>query len=312
MLIRQLEYFVAVAREQHFGRAAEACYVSQPALSAAIVKLERELNVTLIKRGQHFEGLTPEGARLVGRATRLLDDHEQMKVLAAELHSGPAGVLRLGIGPTVSSTATAQLVARFCSVHAAVTVQVTSVPASCDLLAQLSTTELDVAIAHFEHTPPELISIALYQEEYVLVGGAGLIPAVRTMTWAQASTLPLALTKPATESRQLIEKVFASVGVAPAPRIETDSLADLYAHVATGEHAALVPRTWLRVMPMTMATRVVRLVQPDTTEKISVGMHTDSRSIAGRAFLDIVTRDDPVEALAIDGLHFPEYRYKML
>ena len=51
MLFRQLEYFVAVARERHFARAAEACYVSQPALSASIAKLERELNVTLINRG---------------------------------------------------------------------------------------------------------------------------------------------------------------------------------------------------------------------------------------------------------------------
>ena len=65
MLFRQLEYFVAVARERHFARAAEACYVSQPALSASIAKLERELNVTLINRGHNYEGLTPEGERLV-------------------------------------------------------------------------------------------------------------------------------------------------------------------------------------------------------------------------------------------------------
>ena len=56
MLFRQLEYFVAVARERHFARAAEACYVSQPALSASIAKLERELNVTLINRGHNYEG----------------------------------------------------------------------------------------------------------------------------------------------------------------------------------------------------------------------------------------------------------------
>ena len=60
MLFRQLEYFVAVARERHFARAAEACYVSQPALSTSIAKLERELNVTLINRGHNYEGLTVE------------------------------------------------------------------------------------------------------------------------------------------------------------------------------------------------------------------------------------------------------------
>ncbi len=63
MLFRQLEYFVALARERHFARAANACHVSQPALSEAIRKLEHELKVPLVRRGQKFEGLTPEGER---------------------------------------------------------------------------------------------------------------------------------------------------------------------------------------------------------------------------------------------------------
>jgi len=79
MLFRQLEYFVAVARERHFARAAEACYVSQPALSASIAKLERELNVTLINRGQNFEGLTPVGERLVVWARRILAEQDAFK-----------------------------------------------------------------------------------------------------------------------------------------------------------------------------------------------------------------------------------------
>lgn len=65
MLFRQLEYFVALARERHFARAAAACYVSQPALSEAIRELEHELGVPLVRRGRTFEGLTLEGERLV-------------------------------------------------------------------------------------------------------------------------------------------------------------------------------------------------------------------------------------------------------
>ena len=65
MLLRQIEYLVALARERHFARAAAACFVSQPALSVSIAKLERELNVTLINRGHNYQGLTPEG-RLSG------------------------------------------------------------------------------------------------------------------------------------------------------------------------------------------------------------------------------------------------------
>ena len=64
MLLRQLEYLVALAREQHFARAADACCVSQPALSAGIRQLEEELGIPLFFRGKRFEGLTAEGERI--------------------------------------------------------------------------------------------------------------------------------------------------------------------------------------------------------------------------------------------------------
>src|ERR1700716_4547144 len=116
VLFRQLEYFVAVARERHFARAAEACYVSQPALSAAIAKLERELNVTLINRGHSFEGLTPEGERLVVWAKRILAEHDAFKAEVIAMQSGITGTLRLGTGPT-GSTATGAPGAAFCAMH---------------------------------------------------------------------------------------------------------------------------------------------------------------------------------------------------
>jgi DNA-binding transcriptional LysR family regulator len=96
VLFRQLEYFVAVARERHFARAAEACYVSQPALSASIAKLERELNVTLINRGHNYEGLTVEGERLVVWAKRILAEQEAFKAEVAAVQSGSPG--RCGLG----------------------------------------------------------------------------------------------------------------------------------------------------------------------------------------------------------------------
>jgi DNA-binding transcriptional LysR family regulator len=106
VLFRQLEYFVAVARERHFARAAEVCYVSQPALSASIAKLERELNVTLINRGHNFEGLTMEGERLVVWAKRILAEQEAFKAEVAAVQSGITGTLRLGTEPTASTTQT--------------------------------------------------------------------------------------------------------------------------------------------------------------------------------------------------------------
>src|SRR3546814_2937749 len=65
MLIRHLAYFVTLAKERHFARAADACHITQPTLSAAIRKLEEDLGVPLVARGHRFTGLTPEGEKLL-------------------------------------------------------------------------------------------------------------------------------------------------------------------------------------------------------------------------------------------------------
>ena len=169
MLLRQLEYFVAVARERHFARAAESCYVSQPALSTSIAKLERELSVTLIHRGQNFEGLTPEGERLVVWAKRVLAEHDALKAEAAAMRSGISATLRLGTGPTVSTTA-ALPVAAFCALHPLARVKVCSRLSSTELLRQLRNFELDAAIAHFGPDDQSGLEVVpLYEEQYVLL-----------------------------------------------------------------------------------------------------------------------------------------------
>ncbi len=96
---------MAVAQECHFARAAEKCHVSQPALSAAIAKLERELNVRLINRGHNFEGLTPAGNRLVVWAKRILAEHDAFKAEVRAVRSGITGTPRQGTVPTASTTA---------------------------------------------------------------------------------------------------------------------------------------------------------------------------------------------------------------
>ncbi|MDT5187045.1 MAG: hypothetical protein QOJ20_2685 [Mycobacterium sp.] len=289
MLLRQLEYFVAVARERHFARAAESCYVSQPALSTSIAKLERELSVTLINRGQNFEGLTPEGERLVVWAKRVLAEHDALKAEAAAMRSGITATLRLGTGPTVSTTAGLP-VAAFCALHPLARVKVCSRLSSTELLRQLRNFELDAAIAHFGPDDQSGLEVVpLYEEQYVLlVSGEQLVPVVRTITWAEAAQLPLALLTPDMRFRQSIDKAFASSGAVAAPQVETDSVASLYAHVATGAWASVVPHTWLRAMPVTGAARAIRLVEPDTRAQISMAIHAATPgSVAARAFLNV-------------------------
>lgn len=289
MLFRQLEYFVAVARERHFARAAEACYVSQPALSAAIARLERELSVTLINRGHNFEGLTPEGERLVVWAKRIIAEHDAFKAEAVAMKSGIAGTLRLGTGPTVSTTAGLP-VAAFCELHPLATVKVSSRLSSTELRRQLRDFELDAAIAHFDPVDHDGLEVVpLYEERYVLlVSGDELAPAAHEITWAEAAQLPLALLSPDMRFRQFIDGAFQASGVTATPQVETDSVASLYAHVATGAWASVVPHTWLRAMPATGETRAIRLKEPDSKAQISVAIRAGTRaSVAARSFLNV-------------------------
>jgi DNA-binding transcriptional LysR family regulator len=287
MLFRQLEYFVAVAKERHFARAAEACYVSQPALSASIAKLERELNVTLINRGHNYEGLTPEGERLVVWAKRILAEQDAFKAEVAAVQSGIAGTLRLGTEPTASTTL-ALPVAAFCAAHPLAKVQVSSRLSAPELHRQLREFELDAAIAHFAPEDRECLQVVpLYEERYmVLASGDQLMPQTHTMTWKDAAQLPLALLTPDMRIRRVIDKAFAESALVVTPQVETDSVASLYALVGLGAWASIVPHTWLRAMPVIGRTRVARLVDPDARAQVSVAIHAATPgSVTARAFV---------------------------
>jgi LysR family hydrogen peroxide-inducible transcriptional activator len=103
MTLTELRYIVAVARERHFGHAAEACFVSQPTLSVAVKKLEEELGVTLFERGPGEVTVTPGGSKIVEQAQRVLEEASRIREIAAAGRDPLAGALRLGaiytIGP---------------------------------------------------------------------------------------------------------------------------------------------------------------------------------------------------------------------
>jgi DNA-binding transcriptional LysR family regulator len=287
MLFRQLEYFVAVARERHFAHAAEACFVSQPALSASIAKLERELGVTLINREHNFEGLTAEGERLAVWARRILAEKDGFKAELAAVQSGITATLRLGVEPTVS-TSLALPVAAFCAAHPLAKVRVETRLSAAELHRRLREFELDAAIAHFgDEDAADLRVVPLYEERYVIVSSDDrLIPPNTVMKWADAAQLPLALLPSDMRIRQVIDKAFADAGVAPNPHVETDSVASLYALVGAGEWATIVPHTWLHAMPVVGTTRVVWLIDPGIAATISVAINaTSPGSMAARAFV---------------------------
>lgn len=290
MLFRQLEYFVAVAREKHFARAAETCYVSQPALSTSIAKLERELNVTLINRGHNYQGLTPEGERLVVWAKRILAEQDAFKAEVAAVRSGITATLRLGTEPTASTTLVLP-VAAFCAQHPLAKVRVHSRLSTLELRRQLQEFELDAAIAHFGPGERDgLHVLPLYTERYLLLASEELIDQTEPIGWADAARLPLALLTPHMAVRQVVDRAFADSGASVTPRLETDSVASLYAHVGVGACASIVPHTWLRVMPPGDGIRAVRLVDPDAHAQVSVAINAASPgSLTARAFANAAT-----------------------
>ena len=100
MLIRHLRFFAVLAEEQHFGRAAELCSVTQPTLSQAIRKIEEELDVALIIRGHRFMSLTPEGEKVLRWGRQILADYDSLHDdLVGNRKGGLTGTLRLGVIP---------------------------------------------------------------------------------------------------------------------------------------------------------------------------------------------------------------------
>src|ERR1700722_479955 len=99
-MIDKLDFLLALAREKHFGRAAESCGVTQPTLSAGIKQLEESLGVMLVIRGSRFQGFTPEGVRVLDWARRIVGDTRAMREEVQALRLGLVGRLRIAVVPT--------------------------------------------------------------------------------------------------------------------------------------------------------------------------------------------------------------------
>lgn len=291
MLFRQLEYFVALARERHFARAAEACYVSQPALSEAIRKLEHELKVPLVRRGQKFEGLTPEGERLVLWARRILADRDALRHEVTALQTGLTGELRIGVIPAAAGTV-AMLSDPFCAEHPLVRVQLETSLRTAEIAERVRRFELDAGILYPDDTT-DLVVTPLYEEHQVLVAGSELLTGqTEAIGWSDVLELPMCLLAKGMRGRKLIDDALAGRTLALTPRLETDSFVALLAHVSTGRWATIVPQTWVRTLRLP-GTVTLRLRDPELTARVAlVTSATEPGSVLARALLQVAQRVD--------------------
>ena len=240
-MIDKLEMFIALANERHFGRAAQVCGVTQPTLSSAIRLLEDQLGVQLVFRGSRYQGLTPEGQRVLDWARRIVGDMRALKDEMRNVHRGLSGNLRLGVIPTALPMV-ADLTAPFTARHPNVRVQVLS-RTSAEILAGIENLELDAGLTYLDNEPlGRVAQVPLYAEFYRFLCTAASPLAMRTqVTWAEVAGEALCLLTADMQNRRIVNQHLAEVGAKVVPTIESNSTIALISHVKTGKWASVVP-----------------------------------------------------------------------
>lgn len=245
-MIDRLSMFMVLAREQHFGRAAEVLGITQPSLSSAIKALEEQLGVQLVRRGSRYQGLTPEGERVLDWARRIVGDARAMQAEMEASRRGVTGLLRLGVIPTAMPRI-AELTGPFLRRHPNAGVSILS-RSSDEIREQIEALELDAGVTYLDSEPlGRTQSRRLYRETYCLVSrdeDSGPVG------WAEAAGRPLCLLTPDMQNRRIVTRHLLEAGANAMPRVESTSMLAILSHVARGEWAAILPQSLARGLPL--------------------------------------------------------------
>ncbi|ODA66639.1 Hydrogen peroxide-inducible genes activator [Methyloligella halotolerans] len=269
-MIDKLEFIIALARERHFGRAAEACGVSQPTLSAGIKQLEEVLGVLLVQRGSRFQGLTPEGERVLDWARRIVGDTRAMRQEIEALKHGLSGHIRIAAIPTALAMV-AMITTPYRVRHPNVSFTVLT-RTSMEVLGMLENLEIDAGLTYLDNEPLGRVkTVPLYDEHYRLLLAADHPLAGRSsVTWEEASQIPLCLLTPDMQHRRIIDGLLGASGTQAAPTLESDSMVALFAHVRTGQWASVMPAKLAQVMGLTATMQAIPIVDPEVTHSIGL------------------------------------------
>lgn len=168
MTLNELKYIVAVARERHFGRAAEACHISQPTLSVAVKKLEDELGLLLFERRQGEISITPIGEQVVAQAQRVLEEAGAIQQIARHGRDQLASPLRLGAIYTIGPYLLPHLIPTLAEVAPQMPLMVEENYTSV-LTERLKQGDLDVILIALPFDEPGILTLPLYREPFVLL-----------------------------------------------------------------------------------------------------------------------------------------------
>ncbi|WP_077032958.1 LysR substrate-binding domain-containing protein [Pelomonas sp. KK5] len=284
-LFVSLKYLVALDDHRHFGRAAVACHVTQPALSNAIRALEENFGCAIVKRGRAFAGFTPEGERILASARRMLNEHELLQQDLTSSAGQPVGNLLLGAVPTAMPIA-ARFGAMLQDRHPGIRPTLRSM-SSVELEGGLENLALDMALGYAERVDEArsaLRVIPQYVEHYYLLSrpaeprGEGLQMGPG-LAWSEAAELPLCLLSPEMHNRTLIDRAFfTACGRAVTAAIETNSILTLVLSVRAGRVASVLPGALLSAMQGDAAQLLARrLVSPVVEVPMALLVHDSNR-----------------------------------
>jgi DNA-binding transcriptional LysR family regulator len=275
IVIDKLEFLLALARERHFGRAAEACGVTQPTLSAGVRQLENSFGVLLVNRGSRFQDFTPEGERVLDWARRIVGDTRAMREEVHALKHGLAGRLRIGAIP-MALAMIEPLTTLYRERHPDVQFTVLSYN-SDEILRLLENLEIDAGVTYLDNEPiGRLTGVPLYRERYRLLTSADAPLGDRDkVTWAEVAQVPLCLLTPDTQMRRIIDGLLRDAGGVAKPTLESNSMLLLFSHVRSGRWASVMPARLAATLGLTDVLRAIPIVEPDASH--SIGLVVPSR-----------------------------------
>lgn len=261
-LIEKLELLIALSKERHFGRAAEACGVTQPTMSTSLKQLEEYLGVMLVQRGSRFVDFTPEGERTLEWARRIVGDVRGMRQEISTLKEGLSGELRIAAIPTVLGMV-GSLTTPFRERHPNVRFKIVSCTSSA-VLGLLENLEVDAGLTYVDNEPVGKVrTIPLYNESYrLLTSPDGMFGDRKQVTWAEVGKIPLCLLTPDMQNRRIIDRALLAAGTAAQPTLTSNSVIVLYTHVKTGRWSTVMPAKLADTLGFSEAVRAIPIVDP--------------------------------------------------
>ncbi|MDB5851529.1 MAG: LysR family transcriptional regulator [Rhodoferax sp.] len=302
-VLASMRYLVALNEHRHFGRAALACHITQPALSNALRALEGEFGVLIVKRGRTFAGLTAEGEAVFATAQRMLHEQELLRQRLDNEAQQPSGRLRLASVPTAMP-----ILSRFAIAlqmrHPGIMPTVISL-SSLEIETALDSMSLDLALGYTDRTRVRNVSLAIWPqciERYYLVQRTADVAGGQEAaswrlgppaSWAEAGALPLCLLTPDMHNRAIVDQAFEAAGVLVTPAMETNSIHTLARSVGAGALASVLPGAALELLRHDAAFEARPLVEPLLQTPLGFMTHDSDRvSRALQAAIELMQDED--------------------